>query len=312
MKNFKKINLFLIITIFFIISCGRKGDPVLQRKIPSSVKDITVIQKDRKIEIAWSYPRVEQERIKGFRILKADKEKDFFKEVAFLDKNVLRFIDEDTKEKETYHYKIIVVDQKDRVSEESVITVSPVKPLKAPIDITYSLKDNSLQIRWSPSDSAKYYVYKSYEKGKFESLLNSTPIAETFYRDRIEKDKTVYYSIKAVKEEVFRVESPFSEELEIDPATFIPSKPNKPTYVISKKGIYLLWNENPETWINGYRIYRKNEEESEFKAIGESLLPTFLDKEVISSKRIYYITALGPKKESPSSEPVEVIPLVER
>lgn len=311
MKNLKKINLF-IITIFFLISCGRKGDPILQKKIPSPAKDIAVIQKDRKIEIAWSYPRVEQERIKGFRILKADKERVFFKEIAFLDKNVLRFIDEDTKEKEIYHYKIIVVDHKDRVSEESVITVSPIKPLKAPVNLSYLLKNDSLEIRWSPSDSAKYYVYKSYEKGKFESPLNPIPTAETFFKDKIEKEKIVYYSIKTVKEEGLKAESLFSEELEIDPAQFTPSRPNKPNYVFSERGIYLIWDENPETWIKGYRIYRKIEEESEFRAIGESMLPTFLDKEVISSKRIYYITALGPKKESPSSDLVEVIPLVER
>ncbi|HCZ12651.1 MAG TPA: hypothetical protein DHV16_10480, partial [Nitrospiraceae bacterium] len=67
-----------------------------------------------------------------------------------------------------------------------------------------------------------------------------------------------------------------------------------------------------EIWTKGYRIYRKKASETEFKLIGESILPAFTDNEPLSSKRSYYITAVGPKRESTSSEIIEVHPLVER
>lgn len=318
MKNLDRILIILIIS--FLLSCGRKGDPVLETINPLPIKEISVVQRDNRLELTWKYPKTEIAKIKGFRIYKAeikshDKIEDIpnFKEITFLKGDSFNFKDEDIRVNQTYLYKIVVVNQKGRLSEDSpIITVKPLMPLKAPKGITYSLKKDSIEIRWEPSELVQYYIYKSYEKGNYITPLNNLPLKENFFEDRIDKKRTVYYAIKAIRDNGFRIESPLSEELEVNPDTFVPSKPEKPVPVISEKGVYLVWKENPETWINGYRIYKKGDAESEFKAIGDTLLPTFLDKEVIKSKSIYYITALGPLKESTPSDPLEVYPLLER
>ncbi len=102
-----------------------------------------------------------------------------------------------------------------------------------------------------------------------------------------------------------------SKELEVNLESFVPSKPVNLTYVPSAKKVYLIWDKNPETWVKGYRIYRKRESEVEFKLIGESILPVFIDNEPLSLKAIYYVTAVGPKKEGMPSDSVIVHPLAE-
>jgi hypothetical protein len=311
--------LFVIIIVSFLLSCGRKGDPFLETKKLLPVSEIFVVQRGNKLELNWKYPDTETTRIKGFRILKANikdnKSNDLqtFRELTFLGRDSRNFIDDEIKEEETYLYKIVVVSQNERFSMDSpIINVKPLPPLQAPIGIKYSLKNDFVEIRWHPLDLAKYYIYKSYERGNYKLPLNNLPLKDNSFKDKIEKKRVVYYAIKAIRDDGLRIESPLSEDIEVNPNTFVPTKPKKPTSVISEKGVYLIWDENPETWINGYRVYRKDEEESEFKLIGDTLLPTFLDKELIKSKRAYYVTAIGPSKESTPSDILEVYPLAER
>jgi hypothetical protein len=89
-----------------------------------------------------------------------------------------------------------------------------------------------------------------------------------------------------------------SAEIEVDPSNFIPSPPSDLRYVKGDNRIFLMWTESPESWIKGYRIYRKREGEPGFTGIGEGRAPSFVDTEKGGKKVWYMIRAFGPAAES--------------
>lgn len=324
--------LFLIIvavaSISFITSCGKKGDPTLKTfEKPMPVKEIRAVHREDELIISWSYPASERAKIKGFYIEKAIGDgqeaigkRQEYKNIAFLKNDISQFIDKDFKVGIFYFYKIRVYSLRDIISDDSpIIKAAPKELPKPPVKLSYRLTNDSVEIAWQAIGNGQeaigigYNIYKSYEKGKYSaSPVNNIPLRESFFKDRIEKEKTVYYTVRALLDTELKDEGYLSEELEINPETFIPSQPHNLKYVPSKQKVYLMWYENPEIWVGGYRIYRKKESETEFKLIGESILPAFTDNEPLSLKMAYYITAVGPKKESVPSEIAEVYPLVER
>ncbi len=315
--------LFLIIvavaSISFITSCGKKGDPTLKTfEKPMPVKEIRAVHREDELIISWSYPAAEREKIKGFYIEKAignGQEAKGYKNIAFLKNDISQFVDKDFVIKKEYLYKIRVYSLRDVISDNSpIIKAMPKELPKPPAKLSYRVTNDSLEIAWNGTDdSVKYNIYRSYEKGKYAaSPLNNILLKEPFFKDRIEKEKPVYYTVRALLDTELKDEGYQSEELEVNPESFVPSKPSNLKYVPSEKRVYLMWDENPEIWVKGYRIYRKKAAETEFRLIGESITPAFTDNEPLSSKTFYYITALGPKRESVLSDIAEVHPLPKR
>ena len=98
-----------------------------------------------------------------------------------------------------------------------------------------------------------------------------------------------------------------SDCLEIDPGSFIPASPTGLRVVKTDDKVYLSWKENPEVWIKGYRIYRK-EQEGRFAPVADVAVPMFLDEGQNTVRTSYYVTALGPGKESSPSSAVNTGP----
>jgi hypothetical protein len=321
MKPLKLSHLLLLVIItLFIASCGKKGDPTLKTfEKPVPVKEIKAVHREDKLIISWSYPASERLKIKGFYIKKAigDRQEAIgkrqeFKNIAFLKSDASQFVDKDFKIGQTYFYTIRVRNLEDIISDRSpVITVKPLPLPEKPTGLRYSLTEDSVVIKWDHvRNGVKYNIYKSYEKGKYPaSPLNTAPLIETYFIDKVEKTRAVYYTVRALLGTDIKGEGYPSEELEVNPESFVPSKPANLSYVPSEKKVYLIWDKNPETWVRGYRIYRKKASESEFKLIGESILPTFIDNEPLSIQAVYYVTAIGPKKESIPSDSVVAYPL---
>jgi hypothetical protein len=312
-----------VLSVLFIISCGQKGDPTLKSfEKPMAVKEIRAVHREDELVISWSYPALEREKIKGFYIEKAIGngqeamgKRQEFKNIIFLKSDASQFVDKDFKIKHEYFYRIRVYSLRDIISDESPIIKATIGELpEPPVRLSYRVTDDSIEIAWHGQEAVgiRYNIYKSYESGKYSaSPINSSPLKEPFLKDRVETGKPVYYTVRSLLDTEIKDEGYPSEELEVNPESFIPSKPTGLKYVPSEKKVYLMWNENPETWTKGYRIYRKRISENEFRLTGEAVTPAFTDNEPLSSKRSYYITAVGPKKESIPSDVVEVHPLVE-
>lgn len=319
----KLLYLLLLIIVFLLTSCGKKGDPTLKTfEKPVPVKEIRAVHREDELAISWSYPASERAKIKGFYIEKAEiKSQESgvkspeFKNITFLKNDASQFVDKDFKTKQEYFYRIRVYSLRDIISDESpILKIKPLPLPDSPTGLKYSVTKDSVLIKWDwVCNEFKYNIYKSYEKGKYPaSPLNNIPLTATSFSDKVGKDKPVYYTLRALLDTNIKDEGYPSEELEVNPDSFVPSSPVNLKYVPSKMKVYLMWDENPEAWVKGYRIYRKRDSEAEFKAIGESVTPAFTDNTPLSSMSVYYVTASGPKKESRPSDAVVVSPLIER
>jgi len=309
--------LFIFIISLLISSCGKKGDPTLRSfEKPSPVTDIKVLHREDEIIISWDYPSSERDKIKGFYVERAEGAPHFTAPpLAFLNNDGSRYTDKGFKLKTEYIYKIRVYSLKDVISDDSpLVKVRPLPLYGPPTGLSYVLTNEAVKIQWDRlCSSIKYNVYKSYEKGKYSaSPFNSAPLKDNFINDKVDTNKPVYYTVRALQDTAIRDEGYPSAELEVSPESFVPSGPSGLKYVIGDKKVYLMWNENSEMWLKGYRVYRKRTSESGFALLGDTVTPAFTDNEQLTAVTFYYVTALGPKKESTASGSVEVAPLVER
>jgi len=315
MKNRYFFAMFLFI-LLFNISCGAKGSPSLKAfEKPLAVKDIKAVHREEMIIISWTYPKSEIENIKGFFIERSESESEGFKNLAYLKNDASEFIDKDFIVEKEYYYRIRAYSQMDVLSDSSpVIKARPKRLPQKPSGLRYILMNDAIIIEWDSAETnVKYNIYKSHKRGEYPiKPLNSAVLDNAFFKDRIEKDKTVYYAVRPLFDTEIKDEGYLSEDLEVKPEDFVPKRPEGIRYVLSNKWVYLLWKENQEEWISGYRIYRKTDNDKEFRLIGEAATPSFIDRETPASKTLYYVSAVGPKKESIASDTIEIYPLLER
>jgi fibronectin type 3 domain-containing protein len=114
-------------------------------------------------------------------------------------------------------------------------------------------------------------------------------------------DTPVYYTIRALHNTPLLDEGYPSAEIEVTPSLFVPSAPTELRGLRAQGKIILMWRESPETWVKGYRIYRKKEKEKEFTLLDEVKVPTFSDTGRAGKKVRYMVRALGPSQESEPS-----------
>lgn len=293
------LQLVIILLVFFSISCGKKEPPSLPLyKVPQSPSDLNAIHREGELLLRWSYPT--DIKVVVMRVEDIDN----FKELGFVEKGNL-YIDKDFKIGSTYKYKLITKDRHALSSSE--IVVCPMQTPLPPRNVSFKIMEDSVNIRWQGIEENVYFnIYRSTQKGNYHfKPLNKTPLKEPSFNDNINIDTTVYYTVRALLNTSIRDESLPSEELIITPDDYIPSEPQALQAIPTAKGVQLIWDENPELWIKGYRVYRAKEGE-DFKYIGRTETPAFLDKEQLSGKLIYRISAIGPQKEGPCSKEVKI------
>lgn len=305
--------LFLFVISLLISSCGRKGDPTLRSfEKPLPVKNLTAVHREDKVIISWDYPSSERDKIKGFYVERAETASNFTAPpLSFLNNDVSAYTDKEFKLKTEYFYKIRVYSLRDVISDDSpVVKVRPLPLYDPPTGLSYLLTNGAVKIQWDRlCNLIRYNVYKSYQKGKYSAPLNKAPLGDDFISDRIDTKRPVYYTVRALHDTEVMDEGRPSDELEVSPDSFVPSNPTVLKFVIGEDRVYLMWNENNEAWLSGYKVYRKRASDPEFKMIGETVTPAFVDKDKLDSTTYYRVTALGPKKESIPSEHVIVEPL---
>jgi len=283
----------------FLISCGKKGPPTVKAyEKPQSPSSLTAYHREDKLILSWSYPGNLRSGLKGFSILRS--EKDGFEKIGSVSNSQSSFMDETFKLDITYNYKVMAQNQKGVLSSDSnIITVTPKPVPPPPENIRFSVNADGIVLSWKSSgEGICYNIYKADEKGKYpESPLNKELICETSFRDgSMSPERSVYYTVRASLKTDIRDEGNASEELEVSPSHFVPSVPSDLRMVKGDK-IYLMWKEIPEPWVRGYRVYRKIEGEQEFALLSEVKIPTFTDTGKIDKKIWYIIKAVGPVAE---------------
>jgi len=291
---------FLLISLLLFISCGKKGPPTIKAyEKPQAPSGLTAYHREDKMILAWSYPDNLRSSLTGFQVLRS--EKDGFERIGSVKNSQSSFVDETFKPDVTYNYKLVAQNLKGVSSSDSnIITVTP-KPVPAtPEAISFAVKADSVALSWKSSEEgACYNIYKTAEKGEYGGgPLNKAPVcAPSFTDGAVSPERSVYYTVRALRMTDVRDEGSPSEELEVSPSQFVPSALSDLRVVKGDK-IYLMWKESPEPWVRGYRVYRKIDGEQEFILLNEVKLPTFTDTEKIDKKFWYMIKAVGPAMES--------------
>jgi len=302
-----RASFLLLIICLTLVSCGKKGPPTLKAyEKPETPINLTAIHREDKIILSWSHTD-KRKNLNGFHVFKSEGGE--FKNIAFVAAGRYSYEDTDFKTGVSYRYKIIAQTLKNVFSDDSnAITVKPEAVPPAPKDLSAQVGNNALNISWKDSGNGIFYnIYKTSDKGKYGlNPMNNEPLKTSSYTDNLELTKPVYYTVRAILTAGIRHEGPPSNEIEVNPSDFTPSKPRGLQTITAEDKTVITWEENPETWTTKYRVYRKTAEAEGFKLVAEPFTPTFTIREKTGKKHTYRITAVGPIKESPPSESVVV------
>ncbi|KKL18385.1 hypothetical protein LCGC14_2476060, partial [marine sediment metagenome] len=161
-------------------------------------------------------------------------------------------------------------------------------------------------------DVSGYNVYRSVNMDSFPPApRNKKPITDAMFAELPDMDKTYYYTVRAVMlstEEGLFVEGPRSPVVAVAPEDFVPDAPGGLDAAVAGEKVVVFWNESPEIWVRGYKVYRAVGESGEFKEIGSPMGLAFPDREPPRGVVLRYrVTAVGPALESPPSETVSVV-----
>jgi len=308
-----------------LASCGKKGEPTLKSyEKPDPPSNLRAIHRESEIILFWDFPNNKEKTLKGFYLMKSitprhtlistlpkgdtegsKESKGNFEKVAFFQNDKRSYIDKDFAIGSQYDYKIISQSLRGVLSIDSnVVQIEPKDPPPPPHKLVYKIEYNSLTLSWEDiGDGIFYNVYKSDKRGIYSLFpVNPEPIRGTSFRDRFDVKKTVYYTVRSLRGGVVRDEGPPSEDLEVSPLEFVPFRPEGLQAIAKEDGVYLIWTESSETWVTGYRVYREMDKKEGFILIGETPVPSYVDRENPATKRNYRVTAVGPSREGPPAE----------
>lgn len=195
----------------------------------------------------------------------------------------------------------------------------------APGTLSTGLSQEAIRLSWTaptanvdgttPANILGYNVYRSESETTPAKLLNQTPVSDAAFEDRFfDFEKEYFYFVRAVSlgTDAAPTESSESNIVRIKPVdTFPPSPPAAITIAATPTSISIFFPANPETDIEGYSVFRSNDEnlpKDQWTPLTKELLKTntFQDETVEAGKTyFYYVTATDKFKNV--SDPSEVV-----
>lgn len=299
---------YLLVLCCLLLSCGKKGDPTLKSyEKPDAPSGFMAIHRESEIILQWQLSKDKEKGLRGFHVMKSSNGD--FDKIAFFEDTGRSFTDTDFQTGLTYRYKIISESLKGITNESLTLVINPKNSPAPPSGLAFNVRHDSLTLSWkSAGQGIMYNVYKSDKRGVYAlKPLNKSPLTETSFEDSFDIRKSVYYTVRSLLGGDLRDEGAPSEELMVDPSTFVPSSPQALEAVPTAEKVYLIWKEPPETWVSGYRVYRETNHKEGFSLIGETQTPSFIDKDRPATARNYRVRAIGPSKEGPPAEVTNVV-----
>jgi hypothetical protein len=266
-----------------------------------------VLREDEAI-LRWDYPAQKKAALGEFVVMRAGDGD--FAEIATTDDPI--YIDRDIEHGKVYRYRVAATGKEEgmRSADSGPITVSFRVRLERPGKLSFRLLKNQVEISWDyPGEDMNFNIYRSGREGRYPLLpLNAEPLAVRTFVDGIEPEERRYYTVRAVGSGPSAgvvVEGPPSEEMGIGPEDYVPSMPRGLEAVVSGGNVLLYWDESPEPWVRGYRVYRARKG-GRYKKTGRSSTPAFTDRAPPRGTVFYRVRALGPAEDGPLSKPVMV------
>jgi len=337
-----KIVILLMALLVLIGACGKKAPPVPWESIvPKRIVDLAAVPREGRLLLEWTSPKENTDKsmltdLEKFQVLRSEgvligeecrgcgeKPKVIYEmklesKAEEKAKKITVFF-EDLEPGKGYVYQVISINRRGHPSSPSnPVWVYWDLPPHLPMKVSGEQGDKRVDLSWEPVEGATgYNIYR--RGGEEESFplgpLNGEPLSVTQYADlKVENEKKYVYSVRAVRRVVKTdVEGKGSQEVSVIPTDLIPPGPPEGLVAIPlKNGIELNWRRNTEADLLGYHVYRRKQEEKEFKKLTEDPLTkeTYLDTEVeLGQDYEYAVTAVDNsirKNESARSEETRV------
>ncbi|MDA8174039.1 MAG: hypothetical protein M0018_05550 [Nitrospiraceae bacterium] len=286
---------------FLLFGCGKKGPlsvaPYLSLPAPTA---LSASQAKDILALHWSFAG---KHIRFFMVERRQ-EGGAFAEIADPKHTSLADLIDPGKQ---YEYRIRAISKVDVPGYPAYIRIKTIVPPGPPQGLGFSIQTDRVQIKWAspPAIGNEKILFQVYRQtggpGAGAALVTPAPVQETCFTDMPEPRQIVTYKIVSFINGPVPCEGD-AASVSITPGDYVPSKAAQPQGAVISNGVMLVWAPNPETWVQGYRVYK--ETNGAFRPVGNRTIPSFLDLGSRSGR--YRVTALGPVKESPPSDPVSV------
>ncbi len=288
------------VMLLFLASCGLKTPPRLpEPERPPAPVNLAAVHREAEVVLTWDYPGRRPGMLREFRVYRSG---DLLARTSGQS-----YADADIAVGSTYEYVVAAVGADGVPGEGASVRVSPVAVPAKPEALSAEVVPGGVRLSWRhPEEEVAFNVYRSGRSGIYALRpINAEPVTGTTFDDNPLMNGPVYYTVRAMRGGPSRDEGPASAEVVLSPGDFVPSAPASLRAVRSGDVVLLAWRPSPEIWVRAYRLYRALRGE-EFRLLGESRTPSFIDAEAAAGPRSYRVRALGPSAEGPPSEAVTV------
>ncbi|MDA8084554.1 MAG: hypothetical protein M0024_12925 [Nitrospiraceae bacterium] len=295
--------LFTIGIVLLFAGCGKKGAPSLKSyEKPAAPAELSVFDRESNIYLRWSYPKDKEFTVARILILRSSGEG--FVGIGATKSSERTFVDDAVAAGRKYRYKVIAQNQRGVFSNDSNVAVIDAGAVPfPPHGVSFRVNDSSVQLRWQEAGKGLLYnVYKTTTPGPYGlTPVNAEPLSSPLFIDTFDRSRSVRYTVRALTDKATRNEGPASEEIIVDPDLFVPGPVRGLRIFSSENRMYLSWDEPSETWVSGFRVYRRTRD-GDYRLIGQPQTPAFIDHDASPDERDYRVHAVGPRLEGPGVE----------
>jgi hypothetical protein len=206
-----------------------------------------------------------------------------------------------------YTFGLRIKDRKRYSSFSVLVSLKPMVLPLPPTGVKASVYPDRIEVTWNPPSKNRdkssppnvkgYNIYCSEGEGETRRL-NANLIKEEKYSDTdFVFGQSYTYFVRASATDILPyLESEDSEEMEIlTKDTFAPKPPEGLISVAGQEVIAISWDANAEGDLDGYRVWRRDEEATEYRLLTPDLIKenAYNDEDVEKGKMyVYAVTAL--------------------
>jgi len=299
MNSRLKSSLLLIaaLTVLALMGCGRKAPPVwLEPEEFPAPSGITAHYIDGSVYMNWDYPDGLKPFIKGF-VVERYKDGSLVSSPRVSDRSF-----QDTAATGDSYRLAAVGKRRGARAVFSPFISAPLGRLEPPSALSAEMTPDGLRLKWDAVPGVEAYSVYRDTKGnahgdkRLGGFVNAASVVDA--NPEIIEGAAMLYRVRAVwmgsaRGVKISAEGPASGPLEVEAEMLRPRAPTGVGIAASGGKVLVYWDESPEKWARGYRVYR-SVQGGKFKSMGDSLVPAFKDNPEGSGEFAYRVHAMGP------------------